>query len=161
MTVSINQIKDKLVEKGLKVTPQRIAIMEAIYTLNNHPTAEMIMDYIKDSHPGIASGTIYKVLDVLIENQLIKRVKTEKDIMRYEAIQENHHHLYCSESEEIKDYVDENLDKILADYFTKNEIENFEIREIKLQINGRFLKSNYTSKSIKNGKKQTIGHHKP
>ena len=161
MVVSIGQIKDKLVEKGLKVTPQRIAIMEAIYTLNNHPTAEMIMDYIKDSHPGIASGTIYKVLDVLIENQLINREKTEKDIMRYEAILENHHHLYCSESEEIKDYMDEDLDKILTDYFTKNEIKNFEIREIKLQINGRFLKSNYTSKSIKNGKKQTIGHHKP
>jgi len=147
MVVSIGQIKDKLVEKGLKVTPQRIAIMEAIYTLNNHPTAEMIMDYIKDSHPGIASGTIYKVLDVLIENQLINRVKTEKDIMRYEAILENHHHLYCSESEEIKDYMDEDLDRILTDYFTKNEIKNFEIREIKLQINGKFLKSNYKSKS--------------
>lgn len=160
MAISINQIKDKLVEKGLKVTPQRIAIMEAIYTLNNHPTAEMIMDYIKDSHPGIASGTIYKVLDVLIENQLIKRVKTEKDIMRYEAILENHHHLYCSESEEIKDYMNEDLDKILTDYFKQNEIENFEIREIKLQINGKFLKSNYKSKSSKNGKKQTFGHHK-
>jgi Fur family transcriptional regulator, peroxide stress response regulator len=161
MAVSINQIKDKLVEKGLKVTPQRIAIMEAIYTLNNHPTAEMIMDYIKDSHPGIASGTIYKVLDVLIENQLIKRVKTEKDIMRYEAILENHHHLYCSESEEIKDYMNEDLDNILTDYFKQNGIENFEIREIKLQINGKFLKSNYKSKSSKNGKKQTFGHHKP
>ena len=49
MAISIGQIKDKLVEKGLKVTPQRIAILEAIYTLNNHPTAEMIMDYIKDT----------------------------------------------------------------------------------------------------------------
>ena len=82
MTISISQIKDKLVEKGLKVTPQRIAILEAIYTLNNHPTAEMIMDYIKDTHPGIASATVYKVLDALVENQLVKRVKTEKD--RYE-----------------------------------------------------------------------------
>lgn len=36
----------------------------------------MIMEYIKDRYPGIASGTIYKVLDVLIEHQLIDRVKT-------------------------------------------------------------------------------------
>ncbi len=128
MAISIGQIKDKLVEKGLKVTPQRIAILEAIYTLNNHPTAEMIMDYIKDTHPGIASGTIYKVLDVLIENQLIKRVKTEKDIMRYDGILENHHHLYCSESEEIKDYMNEDLDQLLTDFFKKNGIENFEDR---------------------------------
>jgi Fur family peroxide stress response transcriptional regulator len=134
------QIKDRLVEKGLKVTPQRIAILEAIYTLNNHPTAEMILDYIKDAHPGIASGTIYKVLDVLIENQLITRVKTEKDVMRYDGVLENHHHLYCVETEEIADYVDEDLDHLLADYFRKKGIENFSIREVKLQINGEFLK---------------------
>lgn len=141
MTLSIAQIKDKLVEKGLKVTPQRIAILEAIYMLNNHPTVEMIMDYIKDTHPGIASGTVYKVLDVLIENKLIDRVKTEKDIMRYDSMMKHHHHLYCSESEDIKDYIDEDLDQLLANYFKKNGIENFEIREIKLQINGKFLKS--------------------
>jgi Fur family peroxide stress response transcriptional regulator len=140
MAISIGQIKDKLVEKGLKVTPQRIAIMEAIYTLNNHPTAEMIMDYIKASHPGIASGTIYKVLDVLNENKLILRVKTEKDVMRYDGILEIHHHLYCSESEEIKDYINEDLDQLLSDYFKKNGIEHFEIGEIRLQINGKFLK---------------------
>ena len=117
MEISISQIKDRLVEKGLKVTPQRIAILEAIYILNNHPTAEMIMDYIKDTHPGISSATIYKVLDALVENQLIKRVKTEKGIKRYDGITENHHHLYCSESEEIEDYMNENLDQLLADYF--------------------------------------------
>ena len=140
MAISNSQIRDKLVEKGLKVTPQRIAILEAIYTLNNHPTAEMIMNYIKDTHPGIASATVYKVLDALVENQLIKRVKTDKDIMRYDGILENHHHLFCSESEEIKDYMNEELDQLLATFFKKNEIDDFKIEEIKLQINGKFLK---------------------
>ena len=141
MVISINQIKEKLVEKGLKVTPQRIAILEAIFTLNNHPTAEMIMDYIKDTHPSIAAGTLYKVLDVLIENKLISRVKTEKGIMRYDGIMENHHHLYCCESGDIRDYMNEDLDRLLADYFKKNGIEHFEIREIRLQINGKLLKT--------------------
>lgn len=140
MADGINQIKERLVEKGLKVTPQRIAILEAIYSLNNHPSAEMIMKYIRDRYPGIASGTIYKVLDVLIEHRLIDRVKTDKDIMRYDGILENHHHLYSSDSEEIKDYVNNELDQLLKDYFEKNAIEEFEIEGIKLQINGRFLK---------------------
>ncbi len=140
MPISISQIKDKLVKKGLKVTPQRIAILEAIYTLANHPTVEMIMHYIKDTHPGIASATVYKVLDTLVENQLIKRVKTDKDSMRYDGILENHHHLYCSESEEIKDYMNEELDQLLATFFNKNGIDDFKIEEIKLQINGKFLK---------------------
>lgn len=141
MAITIGQIKDKLVEKGLKVTPQRIAILDAIYTLNNHPTAEMIMGYIKDTHPGIASGTTYKVLDVLIENKLINRVKTEKGIMRYDGIMENHHHLYCSESDEIADYINGDLNQLIINFFEQNRIENFEIGEIKLQINGRFVKS--------------------
>jgi len=140
MTISKSQIRDKLVEKGLKVTPQRIAILEAIYTLNNHPTAEMIMNYIRETHPGVASATVYKVLDALVEKQLIKRVKTDKDIMRYDGILENHHHLFCSESEEIKDYMNEELDQMLAAFFKKNGIDDFKIEEIKLQINGIFLK---------------------
>ena len=139
MAISIAQIKDKLVEKGLKVTPQRIAILEAIYTLNNHPAADMIMDYIKDRYPGIASATVYKVLDALEENQLIRKVKTDKDIMRYDGIMENHHHIYCSESEEIKDYKNEELDELLATFFQKNGINDFKVEEIKLQIHGRFL----------------------
>lgn len=141
MKLSVNQIKDRLIEKGMKVTPQRIAVLEAIYALKNHPTAEMIMEHIKDTHPGIASATVYKVLDALEENQLICRVKTEKEIKRFDGIVENHHHLYSSESNEIKDYINEDLDQLLADFFKKNHIDDFEIEEIKLQINGKFLKS--------------------
>ena len=139
MKLSITSIKDKLVEKGLKVTPQRISILEAIHKLNNHPTADMIMDHIQESHPNIASGTVYKVLDVLVDNQLIKRVKTERDVMRYDGILETHHHLYCSESEQIEDYTDDELDGILAEYFKRRGIKDFQIEEIKLQINGKFI----------------------
>ena len=141
MKLSVNQIKDRLAEKGLKVTPQRIAVLEAIYALKNHPTAEMIMEHIKDTHPGIASATVYKVLDALEENQLISRVKTGKEIKRFDGILDNHHHLYSTESDEIKDYINEDLDDLLADFFRKNQIDDFEIEEIKLQINGKFLKS--------------------
>ena len=89
-------IRNKLTEKGLRVTPQRIAIYEAILKLNNHPTADDISAFIKQDHPNIATGTVYKILESLVENGLIKKVKTERDIMRYDAIMENHHHLYCS-----------------------------------------------------------------
>jgi len=139
MEIGISQIKNRLVEKGLKVTPQRIAILDAIYSLNNHPTAEMIMDYIKDTHPGVSSATIYKVLDALVDKQLIKRVKTEKEIKRYDGILENHHHLYSKKSQEIRDYMNEELDQLLINYFRKHSIEDFKIEEINLQINGQFL----------------------
>ena len=100
----------------------------------------MIKEHIKDIHPEISSATIYKVLDVFEANDLIRRVKTDKDIKRYDGVVENHHHLYSSESEEIKDYMNAELDTLLADFFQKHKIDDFEIEEIKLQINGKFLK---------------------
>ena len=131
-------IRDKLQEKGLKVTPQRVAIFDAIVKLRNHPTADNIIDYIGYNHPNISVGTVYKVLDSLVENNLVKKVKTERDIMRYDAIMTNHHHLYCAETDRIEDFVDDKLNHLLTEYFRKNKIKNFNIQDIKLQITGNF-----------------------
>jgi Fur family peroxide stress response transcriptional regulator len=135
-----NEIRNKLSTKGLKITPQRIAILEAIEKLNNHPTAENIIEYIRRNHPNIATATVYKVLDALAANDLIKKVKTDRDIMRYDAITENHHHLYCAESDRIEDYFDTELNEMIGKYFNKKGIPDFEIQDIKLQIIGSFLK---------------------
>ena len=137
----ITECKNKLIAKGLRVTPQRLSIFEAIIKLNNHPTADDIIGFIKKNHPNIATGTVYKVLDSLVENGLVKKVKTEKDIMRYDAVMENHHHLYCSESDKIADYYNEEIIDLLAAYFKEHAIPDFEIGDIKLQINGKFLKT--------------------
>jgi len=139
--MKITEIRNKLIEKGLKVTPQRIAILEAIIKLNNHPTAENIIDFIRNNHPNIATATVYKVLDALTSNELIKKVKTERDIMRYDAVMESHHHLYCSESDRIEDYNDNELNALLEKYFETKGIPDFKIEDIKLQIIGKFIKN--------------------
>lgn len=129
---------EKLKEKGLKVTPQRVAIYDAIVKLKNHPSAENIIEYIKKNHPHIAVGTVYKVLDSLVENNLLRKVKTEKDIMRYDALLSNHHHLYCAETDRIEDFEDENLNALINNYFKTRRIKNFKIKDVKLQITGTF-----------------------
>ncbi len=134
------EIRNKLIEKGLRVTPQRLAILEAIIMLSNHPTADNIIDFIKEHHPNIATGTVYKVLDALVENKLINKVKTDKDIMRYDAVMDKHHHLYSAESDRIEDYFDDGLNILLSEYFKKNKVSDFEIEDIKLQIIGKFKK---------------------
>lgn len=140
MEISIEEIRNKLSQKGLKVTPQRLAILDAIYKLGNHPTADKIIEYIRKGNPNIASGTVYKVLDTLIENELVKRVTTDRDVMRYDGVLDNHHHLYCNECDVIEDYKDEDLDNLLKDYFENKKIKGFQINEIILQIKGRFDK---------------------
>lgn len=140
MKFFMEDIRAKFSEKGLKITPQRVVIFEAIYKLNNHPTAENIIEYIRESHPNIATGTVYKVLETLVENGLIKKVTTDKVLMRYDGIIENHHHLYCSECNLIEDYRDEELDMLLHKHFKNRNIKGFKIEEIVLQIKGTFNK---------------------
>jgi Fur family transcriptional regulator, peroxide stress response regulator len=140
MNLSTEIIRARFTEKGLKVTPQRVVILEAIYKLNNHPTAENIIEYIRELHPNIATGTVYKVLETLVKKGLVKKVTTEKDIMRYDGIIENHHHLYCTECEIIEDYFDDELDKLLHNHFKNKNIKDFKIEDIVLQIRGTFNK---------------------
>lgn len=137
--MEFDEIRDILIDKGLKVTPQRLAVLEAVIELGNHPSAEKVIEFIKSNYPNIAVGTVYKTLETYVENGIVKKVKTDRDIMRYDAVLDKHHHLYCLESNKIEDYYDDDLNKIIEDYFEKNEIENFKIEDIKLQIIGIFL----------------------
>jgi Fur family peroxide stress response transcriptional regulator len=133
-------IRDKLRSANLKVTPQRLAIYEAIYELGNHPTVEQIITYIKNSYPNIATGTVYSALETFVARGLIRKVKTENDLMRYDAMLTRHHHLYCADSDKIEDYVDNKLDALLIKYFKNKNIPGFSIKDIKLQIVGIFNK---------------------
>lgn len=124
-----------LYEHQLKITPQRIAVYEALLQLD-HPDAEEITRLVNENNPGIAKGTIYNVLDLFCEKEIIRKVKTAEDKMRYDPILSKHHHLYDQKSTKIYDYVDEELDELLEDYFNQKNIKDFNIKEIKLQIVG-------------------------
>jgi Fur family peroxide stress response transcriptional regulator len=52
---------------------------------------------------------------------------------------ESHHHLYCSESDRIEDYKDNELNELLENYFETKGIPDFKIEDIKLQIIGKFI----------------------
>ena len=126
-----------LMDNGLKVTPQRIAILEVIIGLDNHPTAESIVDYLRLSHPNLSMATIYNSLNRFTKTGIIEKVLTENETIHYDAIREKHHHLYHNDSGLIEDFYDEELNDLLDNYFSKKKIPNFRIDNIKLQINGR------------------------
>ncbi|HRW62969.1 MAG TPA: transcriptional repressor [Bacteroidales bacterium] len=135
----MGKLEEILAANGLKVTPQRIAVLDALMKIHKHPSADLIIEFIKKNHPNIAIGTVYKTLETFVEKGMAKKVKTEQDIMRYDTVMEKHHHLYCSESNRIEDYYDEELNQLLETYFKKKQIDNFNIEDIKLQIVGTFI----------------------
>lgn len=136
-----NQLRDA----GLKVTPQRVAVLDAVDLFRHHPSSEEIAAEVRKNYPSIATGTVYNILDLLVSKDIIKRVKTEKGVMLYDAVRDKHHHLYCAESERVEDYFDEELDALLEDFFNKKEIRGFEIDDIQLQLVGKFRDKNSQS----------------
>ena len=102
-TVSTDEFKELLKSKGLKITSQRLIMLE---TLGRHPgehlTAEEIYNLVKTEHPEIGLATVYRTIQVLMELHLIDRVNFDDGVERYELARVNgsagahhHHHLIC------------------------------------------------------------------
>ncbi len=135
----VNKSTIKLLsEHGLKITPQRIAILDVIMALNCHPTADVICDHLRINHPHISIGTIYKTLDAFLSKGIIEKVLTESDTARYDRVPDKHNHLYCAETDRVEDYFDDHLYQMLKDYLRKKRIKNFKMKDFKIQITGKF-----------------------
>ncbi len=128
-----------LIDNGLRVTPQRIAILEVLLNLDNHPTAETVVDYIRLNHPNISMATVYNCLDTFTKKDIINKIRIGDDIMRYDSIHGKHHHLYSTDPERIEDYIDDNLYEMIYKYLKNKRITNFKVEDIKLQIVGKFI----------------------
>ncbi len=142
--MKIEDYRTRLRDNGLKVTPQRLAVYEAVDVLHDHPTAEEVSQYIRKKHPEIALGTVYKILETLAEKAILHRVKTDSGLLRYDAVNDRHHHIYCTQCDRIEDFYDTGLTNMLYDYFEGHRIPGFRIEDIKLQIVGRYTDNRET-----------------
>lgn len=94
--------KKMLKEKGLKLTGQRLLVLE---TMAEHPgehlTAEEIFDLARRNYPEIGLATIYRTLQVLVELNVVDKISFDDGFARYELIEEldsekhHHHHAIC------------------------------------------------------------------
>ena len=134
-----NQVKEQLSEAGLKATHPRIVVLRELVVSNSHPTAESIHDNIKVDNPSISLGSVYRVLEVLVEAGLIQKVPVRSGSKRYDANMSPHGHLFCLKTDKIQDFYDEELYELINDFFRKKRIRNFKINEIKLQVHGERL----------------------
>ena len=99
-------------EKGLKVTAQRLAICNYILSRKDHPTAEQIYQELRNEHPTISLGTVYKTLLLLQELGLIQKLGFNEGSVRYDPDMELHVNMVCSKCGKISDYKSENVEKL-------------------------------------------------
>lgn len=90
-------IIDQLKDKGLRITPQRRAILEIIVSAPTLKTVAEIWHEVQGEYPDIGLDTVYRNLNMLVDmGVLIPIVGVGKSPARYElAAAAHHHHIIC------------------------------------------------------------------
>ena len=88
---------------GLAVTPQRLAIIEALLNSAEHPRADAIFAAVRARHPHISLATVHRTLETLCDIGEARKVTTLHDSARYDGNVTPHHHVVCVKCRRIRD----------------------------------------------------------
>jgi Fe2+ or Zn2+ uptake regulation protein len=80
---------------GVRVTAQRLAVYRALAGDPSHPTADAIYRRLRSRLPSLSPATVYRVLESLEGNGLLRRVSTTGGAARFDANLAPHQHLIC------------------------------------------------------------------
>jgi len=87
-------ILNKLKEKNLKITPQRVAILKFL-NQKVHPSVEEIYYDVKMEFASISLATIYKNLNILKDEEIVFELNPQDGKIRYDLNLKPHIHTYC------------------------------------------------------------------
>ena len=107
-------------EKGMKVTRQRLLVLEAVASRpEEHLTAEDIYELVKAGYPEIGLATVYRTIQMLDELPLVHRVNFDDGFVRYEmgtvpecGSRHHHHHLICVKCGRVISFQDDLLEEL-------------------------------------------------
>ena len=120
-----------LKEYDLKVTPQRVAIVEELYN-HGHMNIDDLYKKLLEKFPSISLATIYKNVNAMIEKVFLSEVKIPNSKSVYELVKEEHAHLACSKCGHIED-ITLNTEDLVA--MTKS-MSGFEISKTNIVFDG-------------------------
>ena len=123
--------KHELHQKGLRLTPQRELVLQAVRDLD-HATPEEVLNKIHETHPGINLSTVYRNLDTLENVGLVQHTHLGHGGATYHASEElNHLHLVCEKCGSIGDAPLEVaasfVQQLSDDYGFKTDVTHFAI----------------------------------
>ncbi|MBN1308053.1 MAG: transcriptional repressor [Chitinispirillaceae bacterium] len=78
--------------------------MEILRQTRVHPTADWIYETVRIEMPKISLGTIYRNLNVLVEQGHVQKLSLEGTIDRFEAKMTPHYHLICEKCGSVQDF---------------------------------------------------------
>ncbi len=93
----------QLRERRIAVTPQRLAVMGALQSRRDHPSADLIYQEVRRQLPAISFNTVYKTLEILCQKGMVIKVNPLHAVARYDGVTGHHAHLICRQCHQIID----------------------------------------------------------
>lgn len=135
-----SEAKKKFMEfldrKNLRVTSQRQAIIDTVFSTEEHFTAEQLLEWSRKKDKSVSRATVYRTLPLLTESGLVREMDFGKDYKFYDpnyADHPNHNHIICQDCDKIVEFDSEKIER-LEDEITHRL--GFSIKAHRLQITG-------------------------
>ena len=117
---SSDTLKKVLKKEGLRYTLQRQAIWDELYASDEHRDAEEIYLALYNSGLKVSRATVYRTIDVLVKNNLVRKLDLGDGRARYENKMDTAHHdhlicVQCGKIEEFMDNVIENQQEVIVE----------------------------------------------
>lgn len=111
---SPDQIKKALKKEGLRYTRQRQAVWDELCSSDDHRDAEAIYFSLRNTGLNVSRATVYRTIDVLVKNNMVRKLELGDGRARYEhKINSTHHdHLICVQCGRIEEFLDEEIEKL-------------------------------------------------
>ncbi|QHE54193.1 peroxide-responsive transcriptional repressor PerR [Pontibacillus sp. HMF3514] len=129
MTVSDHRLKealDTLKGSGVRITPQRHAVLEYLINSMSHPTADEIYKSLESKFPNMSVATVYNNLRVFREIGLVRELTYGDSSSRFDCNTTDHYHAICDYCGKIVDFHYPSLDEVesLAEQVTGFDVSN-------------------------------------
>jgi Fur family peroxide stress response transcriptional regulator len=90
---------------GIKMTPQRIAILQYLEDNKMHPSAADIFRSVSERFPTMSFATVYNTLDTLKTLRMVRELTIDPEKKRFDPNMKPHGHLICVDCHKIVDVV--------------------------------------------------------
>ena len=131
---NISQFKNILKEKGLKATPQRLAVHDAMLKLG-HASADMVAGQMQSAGiTRITIASVYNILSTLADLKLYSRRLSSNNKMYFDVNTFKHIHVYDKENNEYRDVIDDELVSLVESRLKGRRFRGYTVDSIDIQI---------------------------
>nr|WP_188207327.1 peroxide-responsive transcriptional repressor PerR [Alkalibacillus aidingensis] len=122
-----------LKSSGVRITPQRHAVLEYLMHSMNHPTADEIYKALEDKFPNMSVATIYNNLRVFLDIGLVRELTYGDSSSRFDCNTSDHYHIICNSCGKIVDFHYPALDEVeqLAE-----QVTGFNVSHHRMEVYG-------------------------